>query len=211
MEYIKFLQDSFSPQNSQEYESRRVISVPYSSEEDISISSPLYTQDQIGKRVNLEYEEGELKIIVIEDENVGSKSKTRNAFISKKIYKTQYLNKTNQKLRKYQSRERKVVQTYPGESKNIPKNFTRALKDFILNHFDSSVQQNPQIKKFLDTKPEKACKQTLQNSLQSCQQLKKIAQMFFGNLKWGTIFLKGNKVDLETYFKFNQIWFESIN
>ncbi|CAK86711.1 unnamed protein product (macronuclear) [Paramecium tetraurelia] len=117
------------------------------------------------------------------------------------------LKKSNPKISNKIAKDKKK-ETYmlPGESKNIPKNFTRALKNFILNHFDSSVQKNPQIKKFLATKPEKACKQTLQNSLQSCQQLKQIAKIFFGDLKWGTIFLEENKVDLEPYFRFNQIW-----
>ncbi|CAD8169010.1 unnamed protein product [Paramecium pentaurelia] len=106
---------------------------------------------------------------------------------------------------------KKEVHMLPGESKNIPKNYTRALKQFIISNFDSSVLQNADIKKFLATKPEKACKQTLENSLKNCQQLKQISQIFFGNLQWGKTFLEENKVELEPYFRFNSIWFGSKN
>ncbi|CAD8183522.1 unnamed protein product [Paramecium octaurelia] len=131
--------------------------------------------------------------------------------ICKQIQKPQCFNSTNQRLEKYQSKQRKQFNAHPGESKNIPKNFTRALKNFIINHFDSSVQKNPEIKKFLATRSAKACKQTLENALHSCKLLNQISLVFFGNLKWGTIFLEQNKVDLETYIRFNEVWFESIN
>ncbi|CAK86659.1 unnamed protein product (macronuclear) [Paramecium tetraurelia] len=130
---------------------------------------------------------------------------------SKKIGKVHQIKKTKEQPSRSQSERKKVVYMLPGESKNIPKNFTRALKHFILTHFDSSVQQNPEIKKFLNTKPEKACKQTLENSLKNCQQLKQISKMFFGNIQWGNIFLDENKVELEPYFRFNQIWFGTRN
>ncbi|CAD8183462.1 unnamed protein product [Paramecium octaurelia] len=130
---------------------------------------------------------------------------------SKKIKKKKNLNKTNQQLGNNKPKNTKEIYTIPGESKNIPKNFTSALKKFILNHFNPSVQQNPQIMELLGTQQDRACKQTLENSINSCQLLKNIAQKFFGSLKWGTIFLEENKADLNAQFRFNQIWFESSN
>ncbi|CAD8108467.1 unnamed protein product [Paramecium sonneborni] len=105
--------------------------------------------------------------------------------------------------------QKKGVYMLPGESKNIPKNFTRALKHFIITNFDTNVLLNPEIKKFLSTKPEKACKQTLENSIKNSQLLQQISQMFYGNILWGNIFLEENKVELEPYFRFNKVWFNT--
>ncbi|CAD8099657.1 unnamed protein product [Paramecium sonneborni] len=114
----------------------------------------------------------------------------------------------NQEIK--QQEQNNEIFMLPGESKNIPKNYTRALKHFISIHFSQTIiNQNPEIKKFLATKPEKACKQTLESSLKSCVKLKQIAQMFFGQYLWGSIFLEENKAEVEPYFRFNKVWFRS--
>ncbi|CAD8183572.1 unnamed protein product [Paramecium octaurelia] len=162
-------------------------------------------------------ERGEINFFENEDEGPDTEKITSTCdkkqlmTTSKKIGKVQQIKKVKEQPSRSQSEKKKGVYMLPGESKNIPKNFTRALKHFIVSQFDSSVQQNSEIKKFLGTKPEKACKQTLENSLKNCQQLKQISKMFFGNIQWGNIFLDENKVELEPYFRFNQIWFGSRN
>ncbi|CAD8187766.1 unnamed protein product [Paramecium octaurelia] len=107
----------------------------------------------------------------------------------------------------------KVYTKIPGETKNLPKCLARRIQDYITTIVQDSEDpelkntlNNPEIKRFLDMKPEKISKQKLDLFIQSdigsifCKE-------FFGNCLWSYGITKEGKTNVETCFRYNIQYF----
>ncbi|CAD8072137.1 unnamed protein product [Paramecium primaurelia] len=100
-------------------------------------------------------------------------------------------------------------QFYPKTTKNYYKCIHGALQKFMKDIQDN-IQFTCKAKKFLESNPKVSGKLKLIRSIKSCQQMRSIAMKFLLDFQWCRYLVKNNKVDIERYFRLNQMLIQQI-